>query len=172
MVIGALRCDIRVVVTRYKRVEIIDRTSAATRFCVRQLFAVPVYDRQRHIAGSLERDLLSLARLDRQCIGCRIVSGGNRDHDRRIAGDCHGRAAIRVQHIPVDRDNRPGNRGSRIDFQRILGIEDLISILRFSAGETLRRSLRRTCCICDTQTAERRHTVEPERQIHALRIVV
>lgn len=32
MVIGALRCDIRVVVTRYKRVEIIDRTSAAIRF--------------------------------------------------------------------------------------------------------------------------------------------
>ena len=77
MVIGALRCDIRVVVTRYKRVEIIDRTSAAIRFCVRQLFTVPVYDCQCHIAGSLERDLLSLARLDRQCIGRRIASRGN-----------------------------------------------------------------------------------------------
>ena len=86
MVIGALRCDIRVVVTRYKRVEIIDRTSAATSFfCTPALRRLLVYDRQRHIAGSLERDLLSLARLDRQCIGCRIASGGNRDHDRRIA---------------------------------------------------------------------------------------
>ena len=172
MVIGALRCDIRVIVTRHERVKIIDRTSGASRFCVRQLFAVLIHDRQRHIAGSLECDLLSLARLDRQCIGCRVLSGGNRDCDRRIAGDRRGRAAVCGQLVSVDRDRRPGDCGGRIDFQRILGIKDLVGIFRLRAGEALRRGLRRACRVRDTQAAERRHAVELERQIHALRIVV
>ncbi len=46
MIVGALRCNIRVVLARHKRVKIIDRTSGANRFCVRQLFAVLIHDRQ------------------------------------------------------------------------------------------------------------------------------
>ena len=172
MVIGTLRRNIRVIVTRHERVEIVDRASGTDRFCVRQLFAVFIHDRQRDIAGSFERDLLSLARLDRQCIGCRIVSGGNRDRDFRFAGDHHSRAAVCGQRIAVDRDGRPGNRGGWIDFQRLFGIEDLIGIFRLGAGEALRRGLCRTCGIGHAQTAERRHAVELQRQIHALCITV
>ena len=172
MVISTLRRNIRVVVARHECIEIIDRTSGANRFCVRQLFAVFIHDRQHHITGRLERDLLSLARLDRQCIGRRVAAGGNRDRDFRFAGDRHGRAAVCGQLVSVDRDRRPGDCGGRIDFQRILGIKDLVGIFRLRAGEALRRGLRRACRVRDTQAAERRHAVELERQIHALRIVV
>ena len=172
VVISTLRRNIRVIVARHERVEIIDRAAGANRFCIGQFFAVLVYDRQCDITGRLERDLFSLARLDRQCIGCRVVSGGNRDRDRRIAGDCHGRAAVRVQFVSVDCDGRPGDRGGRIDFQYLFGIKDLIGIFRLGAGEALCRRLRRTCGIGHAQTAKRRHAVELQRQIHALCITV
>ena len=172
MVISTLRRNIRVIVARHERVEIIDRAAGASRFCIGQFFAVLIHDRQRHIAGSLECDLLSLARLDRQCIGRRVVSGGNCNHNRRFAGDRHGRAAVCGQLVSVDRDRRPGDCGGWINFQFLFGIEDLIGIFRLGAGEALCRRLRRICGVGHAQAAERRHAVEPKRQIDALRIVV
>ena len=77
-----------------------------------------------------------------------------------------------VQFVSVDLDGRPGDRGGRIDFQYLFGIKDLIGIFRLGAGEALCRRLRRTCGIGHAQTAERRHAVELQRQIHALCITV
>ena len=171
MVIGALRCDIRVIVTRHKRVEIIDCVSGADRFGIGQFLTVLIHDGQRHIRSRIKCDFLALTGLDGQRVGRRIVAGGNRDRDCRLAGDCHGRAAVCVQCVSVDCDGRPGDRGGRIDFQYLFGIKDLIGIFRLGAGEALCRRLRRTCGI-HAQTAERRHAVELQRQIHALRITV
>ena len=148
------------------------RVSVPQRHGICQLFAVLVHNGQCHAGSCNKRDFRSLARLDRQRIGRRVVSGGNRNRNRRFAGDRHSCAAVRVQRIAVDRDRRPGDCGGWINFQFLFGIEDLIGVFRLGAGETLRRRLRCACRIGHAKTSQRRHAVKLERQIHALRNAV
>ena len=77
MIVGALRCNIRVVLARHKRIEIVDRIPGAERFGISQFLAVFIHNCQVNIAGRCKRDLLALTGLDRQRVGRRIASRGN-----------------------------------------------------------------------------------------------